>query len=567
MSEIENTLSAYLGPEFQRHLMWQLLVEPEFAEKIIPNLAVEYFDDPNLKRLFIIILEFLKEFEKVPNLQNETIQQAISKYRTPNNVIEEESLKSVIKSIQNWNEMILNKKLSYNGDIIQKTANEFIKQQEYRKLGEFILEKTKNGEIRNKYTLTDIESRFQKITHIGETEDNGIEVFDNIDNVLRKEFRQTIPTGVGTIDSLTGGGLGKGEIGIILTPSGIGKSTLLTKIANTAYVNGKNVAQIIFEDTKEQIQRKHFTIWSGVALSETDDRNEEVREKIYNKIKEIGSEGKLIIKRFSQDGTTMPDIRKWMINYEKKFGFKFDLLVLDYLDCLESHKKTQDKNEAELAIVKSFEALAGDFSIPCWSAIQSNRTGGQGTEFVEVYQTGGSIKRVQKAHFFMSVNKTDEQKEAHLANIKIIKARFAQDGQMFKDCVFNNDTMQIIIDDPRYPHSKTAKNLPKCSTEDIDKFNNIIEDKMRKDFLNKASDIVLHDKIVEKSEHFIDLEIENNNNVEIIKENVKFDDIDQKIELPKEELNNDIDVESMLKDPDEIEENKINLLLNDKRRK
>ena len=81
MSEIiensENTLTSYLGPEFQLRLMWQLLVEPEFAEKTIPNLGIEYFDDPNLKRLYIIILEYFKEFEKVPNLQNQSIFQAI----------------------------------------------------------------------------------------------------------------------------------------------------------------------------------------------------------------------------------------------------------------------------------------------------------------------------------------------------------------------------------------------------------------------------------------------------------------------------------------------------------
>lgn len=29
----ENTFTSYLGPEFQLRLMWQLLVEPEFAEK------------------------------------------------------------------------------------------------------------------------------------------------------------------------------------------------------------------------------------------------------------------------------------------------------------------------------------------------------------------------------------------------------------------------------------------------------------------------------------------------------------------------------------------------------
>jgi len=63
MSEVtENTLTAYLGPEFQFKLMWQLLVEPEYAEKTLSILAIEYFDDPNLKRLFIIILEYFKEY-------------------------------------------------------------------------------------------------------------------------------------------------------------------------------------------------------------------------------------------------------------------------------------------------------------------------------------------------------------------------------------------------------------------------------------------------------------------------------------------------------------------------
>jgi hypothetical protein len=79
--------------------MWQILVEPEFAEKSLPNLAVEYFDDPNLKRLFIIVLEYFKEYGKVPNLQNQSVLQAINEFKTPNNKIEEESLSAVIKRI------------------------------------------------------------------------------------------------------------------------------------------------------------------------------------------------------------------------------------------------------------------------------------------------------------------------------------------------------------------------------------------------------------------------------------------------------------------------------------
>ena len=487
MSETqENTFTSYLGHEFQQRLIWQLLVEPEFAEKTIPQLAIEYFDDFNVKRLYIIMLEFMKEFEKVPNLQNKTIHQAINKYKTPNNIIEEESLFGVIKRIELWNERVINKELLYDGDIVQKSTIEFIKQQEYRKLAEFIIEKTKSGEIRNKNTLFTLEEKIQKISNIGDEEDYGTEVIDDIENVLRKEFRETIPTGVEVIDALTGGGLGKGEIGIILAPTGTGKSTLLTKIANTAYELGKNVLQIIFEDTEDQIKRKHYTIWSGVPLSKIDEDSENVKSLVYDKVKTIEGKGKLVIKKFSQENTTMMDIRNWMVNYQKKWGIKFEELVLDYLDCVESHKRTADRNEAELIVVKSFDALASDFNIPSWTAIQGNRLS-INSELVEAYQSGGNIKRIQKAHFVMSIAKTPDQKEANFANIRIIKARFAQDGQTFMDCIFNNDSMQIIIEDDRY-----SSNVKKYN-----KFNEKSVIEKVEEMVGKSTNIEIHTKINE----------------------------------------------------------------------
>jgi replicative DNA helicase len=469
MSEItENTLTAYLGPEFQFRLMWQLLVEPDYSEKIISTIAIEYFDDPFLKRLFIIILEYYKEFGKVPNLQNKSIHHAINRFKTPNNIIEEESLFSLINRIELYNQRIINKEMLHDGDVIQKATHTFIKQQEYRKIGEFIISKTKTGEIKNKFIVNDIEERFVKIANIGEEDDDCEEVIDGIDAALVPEFRKTIPTGIEVIDALTGGGLGKGEIGLILTPSGVGKTTILTKIANTAYEQEYNIAQIIFEDTKDQIKRKHYTIWSNIALSKLDENNELARERAHKKAGELRGHGKLVLKKFLKEDVTMKDVREWMIGYEKKWNIKFDMLVIDYLDCLESHKKSPDRNEAELAIVKAFEKLASDFDIPCWSAIQSNRSGFN-AEYVNAQQAGGNIKRYQKAHFFMSVAKTAEQKEAQLANISILKARFAQDGQQFTDCIFNNDTMEIRIEDDRFKNSRFNKGRKKHDSDDIDK--------------------------------------------------------------------------------------------------
>ncbi len=451
MSELhENTLTAYLGPEFQQRLMWQLLVEPEFAEKTISILSIEYFDDPNYKRLFIIMLEYFKEYEKVPNLQNQSIYQAIAKYGSPNNIIEQESSYSLIKRIELWNERVINKEMLYDGDIVQKETNHFIRQQEIRKLGEYIIDKTKSGGLRDKNIFNLFQEKVRKISEIGEEGDRSEGIFENIDRTLRKEFREPIPTGIGALDILTDGGLGKGEFAIVLMPSGTGKTTFLTKIANTAYMNGKNVLQIIIEDTNDQVKRKHYAIFSKTGLSKMDDDLENVKAIIHSKAKNLQGVGRLIIQPFSEDGTTMPDIRNWMVGYQKKYGFKFDILILDYLDCIESHKKTFDGNGAEIVVIKAFGALAKDFQIPCWTASQSNRLG-YGAEYLNASQTGGSIKKYEKAHLFMTVTKNDDQKEANLANISIEKARFVKDGQKFPDSIFNNDTMEIRIEDPRYP--------------------------------------------------------------------------------------------------------------------
>ena len=94
-----------------------------------------------------------------------------------------------------------------------------------------------------------------------------------------------------------------------------------------------------------------------MKLSEIDDNREIVKEKSLNKYKKIKEKGgKIDIVRFSQEDTTIYDIKNWIARQEKKFGYKYDMIVLDYLDCLEPNKKEKELLSAELQIIKSFEA-------------------------------------------------------------------------------------------------------------------------------------------------------------------------------------------------------------------
>lgn len=472
MTENEDlTFGGYLGPDFQLKIFWQLLVEPDFAEKMMPYLSASYFDNQILKRFFIVMKEYADENGKPPNIQNKSIDLAIQRYKNEHDSTDEELLKAQLEKIKNWDEGVLNGNIAFDGDVVQKEAWFFIKQQEYKRFADYISAKVKSGDIRSKTTVYQIEENIKKISNIGDVEDYGIEIFENIESALKKDHRNPIPTGIKVLDEAMGGGLGRGEIGLMLAPSGVGKTSFLTKVANTALDCDKNVLQIIFEDTKDQVRRKHYSIWSGIKLSEFDDNIDLIRDRIIEYHKNINS--KLVIIKFPQEGITIPYIKNWVERYQKKFGVKFDEIILDYLDCIEPHKKPMDQNDAELIVIKAFESMAAELDIPMWSAIQTNRSG-FGAAFVDVNSTGGSIKRVQKSHFFMSVAKSPEQKRAGLANIQILKARFAGDGQQFEDAIFDNDSMRIEIREGSF--SKNVTIGEKVTEDKISK----LEDKVRK---------------------------------------------------------------------------------------
>lgn len=495
MTQIEHTVSGYLGAEFQNKLMWQLLTEVEFTEKILPLLSVNYFENHDYQKLFQIIVEYYNENdEKAPNIPNLSIYTAIKQY-TKSEIVHEK-LKAIVDRLKIWHEGVLERRIVDDGKIVQDQTWFFIKQQEYRKISEVISNNVKNGNIKNKKTIFDIEENFNKIARIGDNNNYGVSVFDNIDRVLSKTYRETIPTGIKVIDEITGGGLGKGEIGIVLAGTGVGKSTFLTKVANSGVLDGKNVLHVVLEDTEDQITRKHFAIWSDVSLSDMGDENmkEIVKQRIIDKQKEIT--GQLIIIKLPQDETTIIDIKKFMITYQKKFNIKFDMLVLDYIDCLEPHKHGQDQHQAELSIIKVFESMADELNIVCWSAIQANR-GGIEQEWVETNQMGGNIKRAQKTHFLMSVAKTPDMKLSGHANIKILKARFAQDGQSYQNCVYDNNRMKIIIND-----NKPMNSLPNY---DANTLNNMVNN------------------LVDTVKGYDPLAIENLKNFESIKDKLSYD--------------------------------------------
>lgn len=461
----------YLGNTYQLKAFWQILTDASFGETTLPYLESSYFDDGYFRRLISILKDYNEKNARVPSIKNGSVYEIINEVKLEET--EKEVLTKITDKIVAWQDGVVKGEIPFDGDVIQQKIYRFIKQQEYKNLGDFIQGKVKVGKVDDEFVI-ETEDKIKRISAIGQKSSDGVDLFYNIDDVLREDYRETIPTGIEKIDILMHGGLGKGELGLILAAPGTGKSTVLSKIANTALNHGKNVLQIIFEDTEKDIIRKHFCVWSGIPLPEMSAKAPFVKEKVIEKQNELKS--RLVLLKFSDEGITIPFIERWIMDYQKRTGVIFDLIVLDYIDCVESHKKYKDKLDEELRVIKSFISLIDRLDIPGWSAVQGNRDS-VSAAFIQSDQISGNFKKTHKVHFMMSIAKTALQKTFGRANIQILKSRVGDDGNQYEDVIFDNKKMLIDISDKPFKITKEEREAyEEGGTIETDSVNDLIKE-------------------------------------------------------------------------------------------
>jgi hypothetical protein len=151
--------------------------------------------------------------------------------------------------------------------------------------------------------------------------------------------------------------------------------------------------------------------------------------------------GELKLKKFSSDGTTIPNIKQYVRKLMAQ-GFKPDIILLDYIDCVTPSKQFDDVNAGEGSVMRQFETMLSELDVAGWTAVQGNRSSIK-AEVVEADQMGGSIKKGQIGHFILSIAKTLDQKENGTATMAILKSRFGKDGLIFQDITFDNAKIQI----------------------------------------------------------------------------------------------------------------------------
>lgn len=418
----------YLGPDFQYRLVHHFMEDKKYFSDMFEILDNNMFTDPNLRRFTGALMNYFDINGIVPSY--ETIEIELRK-----EVKDDYDIELIVELIQQIKDTT-----DEGVDTIKKTAHKFFKQQNYAKIVNKVSELLKNGDVDRVDELEDI---WRKALISGNRDDLGTKLKDDLADVLSDEYRQAIPTGVDGIDESLEGGLGKGELGVIIGPSGFGKTSMTTAFANQSASQGYKTVQIVFEDKPKQIQRKHISRITNIEARDLS--KPENIERVRAEMEKVHIfDDTLRIKKYPTGEVTPIQIK----NYLKKLtnsGFKPDIVFIDYFECLAASKNYKDVWIGEGHTMRELEAIASDLDVALWVPTQGTKDS-LSAEIVTMDKAGGSFKKIQIAHIVLSISRTNEDIEGNIATIAILKNRSGRSGKVMNNIYFNNGTCVINTD-------------------------------------------------------------------------------------------------------------------------
>lgn len=311
-------------------------------------------------------------------------------------------------------------------------------------------------------------------TKSGETSNISYNYFETLDHRYDVTNRRYIPTGWGCMNEIILGGLGPGELGVVVGPGGSGKSWLLQHISLSAVQAGFSVLYVTLELMETYVAIRHDVLLTNIPSMHMSTHLDAVKSKYAEMT------GKFEIKWYAENTLTINGLRAF-IDKSILLGNKPDMVILDYADLMELGGNERDRTDQRLRVLyQQLRGLAGEYMIPLWTASQSTRDS-YGEDVIGADKISESIGKHHTADFMISLTRKDSDKVANTAKIHIVKNRLGRDGMTF---VATMDTNKGIIElyQPKSTQGNHILGKMKAADEQTEsetktKLNNIFEQK------------------------------------------------------------------------------------------
>jgi len=421
------------GYKFQTKILTSLITDRDFLIGAIDLMDVQYFNSESLKFLASSTLEYFREYRLTPTLEVFKVKIAS---------IEREALKSeVVSTLKDvWGNIG-----STDLDYIKDEAFKFYRQQAIRVAFEQSLEDFKNGDYDEIVRKLDAANRKGLLGN-----KFGLDYLVDVDYRYTDQAEtERIKTGWEVLDTLTGGGIPKRKLAVVMAPTGIGKSWVLAHLGAAALKAGKTVLHYTLELDDIYTAKRYDTIITGIPFDKLSE-NQAIIKRALSKY-----EGKLFIEEHPTSTLSLVGLEA---NIEKYIlaGFQPDLVILDYAELMKINFNSHTRDDKTLGqLYTDLRGLAGRKDFVLWTADQTNREGAS-KDVIGTDSISNAFSKMFVADFMMSLSRKPQDKINDTARIHVAKSRLGMDGITYP-CMFDTERGKIELYDERTESGKKQK--------------------------------------------------------------------------------------------------------------
>ena len=395
------------GKDFQEMLCHLMLIDRPFADQMFEVLDVNFLELKYLQEFVNLISKYREKFEVHPT---EKIMTSVLRTEIEN------LNESVQQQIRNFFARISKSDIE-ESTYIKETSLDFCRKQKLK--GAML----KSVKLLQKSSFDEIAEFINEALRLGSDSDFGHDYLKDFEQRFLLKSRNPVPTGWSEIDSITHQGLGAGELGVVIAPTGAGKSMALVHIGAQALAAGKNVVYYTLELSDTVVGSRFDSCLTKVPLGSLHSFKEEIYEQIQN------LKGNLIVKEYPTKSSSVNTL-KHHLEKMKNRDFIPDVIIVDYADLLRPSSVLREKRHELETIYEQLRALAQVHKCCVWTASQTNRSG-LNAEVITMESISEAFNKCFVADFIFSISRTAEDKLNNEGRIFIAKNRNGVDGVVF----------------------------------------------------------------------------------------------------------------------------------------
>ena len=266
----------------------------------------------------------------------------------------------------------------------------------------------------------------KKAVVVGTTPSLGHDFFQDQESRFTRLQRNAVATGIDDLDrkEIMNGGLGAGEIGVIVAPTGVGKSHFLTMLGANAMRSGVDILHYTMELSEAATGLRYDSNLVDIDSNTVIDN----KDKVIDSYKQQKL-GRLMIKGFPPNTATIYTLRAHIERLDIK-GFRPGMLIIDYADIMRSTRQYDSLRHELKLIYEELRAFADEKKIPVWTASQSNREGSN-SEVVDLANMSEAYGKAMVADVVLSLSRRSHEKASGVGRLYVAKNRAGRDGLCF----------------------------------------------------------------------------------------------------------------------------------------